>query len=850
MAGTAEKVIRIDRDTGTLRPPVRTAQGFLRVDGWAARPGIYKYVNTQQDEKDGLGRRGMVRYELRPEEEVFRQDSLDGYEGASLTVMHPKKMLDASNALEHEVGSVTTAARRDGDRVAVSMMIKETKAIDRVDRRELNELSPGYKVRLERKSGFEPRYATKDNPKGRFDVIQRDIEVNHLALVDRARGGEDLCVRMDGVDDGAVGRLDWNYLSVADGSHLGGGPGIHAPPPKVTTVEKGHQHTVHCASMSGRTSYELAEGDEDGHDHAYVKLADGSYIITENSGHSHSLLLEQRVDFDPDQPRAEDGKFGEGGGGAGKAATAAHDSHMKLVASLKGDKSLSAEKQIHESHLARLGADKNAHIAAGDRAAAKNVGYAVEDAHSEHARNVSKIANASGSAEDHAYAAAAHAKARDVSPKGGGRFKGHDQWSKEHAAKAGSATPSDANAKDDAAARARGFKDRHEEAKSKAYTEQTNREHEARAQRLGFRDSKHEMEAKRNGIAEQIMKAHAEKSAAPKTGGPKLRSATEEKDLEALARREEAAMGAKMRAGTRAEEAAHSLKQIKAESAKRGPAPTVPSTISLVNANKMHKSAKPARKDELDGSQQFAGGAHARAGGATTTSVTGERFDAASLRPGAKTMDPEEQIRSLKAQLAESEKEASTAKNGLTEQTARADRAEATVKTHEDTISELNTKLVAGATALETEAIREQAERADAAEAAVREFDSRFDSAVNERTAIIRRSLTVMGPEFNPDRMSNREIQAIVVKRLDSAADISSKQTDAYIAGRFDSLVDTHNKTARSLSRAGAVITSGTRSDSTVASRVDARDERTNKWRNQWREPLPNSREARDKKGA
>lgn len=215
-------------------------------------------------------------------------------------------------------------------------------------------------------------------------------------------------------------------------------------------------------------------------------------------------------------------------------------------------------------------------------------------------------------------------------------------------------------------------------------------------------------------------------------------------------------------------------------------------------------------------------------------------------------MDPEEQIRSLKAQLAESEKVMKERTDALTEQTARADRAEAAVKTHEDTINELSTKLEAGAEALETQAIREQAERADAAEAQIREFDQRFDRAVQERTAIIRRAMMVMGPDFNPDSMTNREIQAIVVKRLDSAADVSSKQTDAYLSGRFDSLVELHGKTARSLTRAGAAISGNTsaRTDSTTASRADAREERKNAWRNQWREPLPNSRDARDKKGA
>lgn len=567
------QVLRID--AGTLRPPVRTSQGFLRVDGLVARSGIYEYVNTKEDEADGLGKVGDVRYELRPESEVYRADVLAQYDGAPITVMHPKKMLDPKNVRAFEVGHVSGPGRRDGDRVGISMMIKDAKAIDRVDRRELVQLSPGYKCKLEEKAGFAPEYASRTNPRGYYNFIQRDITVNHIALVDRARGGEDLQIRMDAADMRcSVERGDCGCASSC---------GCDAPSPyelaegiveqalgigKVYTDSvDGHQHIID--GTSGRTSYATSVGSDAGHDHAFVQNRDGSYLVLDNAGHSHALMREAPAEIvELDAVRVDDGDTEQ-------AVAVAAVAEMPPVEKTDGEDSAGASSQ-------RL-----------------------------------------------------------------------------------------------------------------------------------------------DGMGPQVRPVPAEK----------------------------------------------------------------------------------------------------RAGAGTI-------------------METEEQIRSLKAQLAESEKLAKERMDALDEHQARADRAEARATTLEQQARELETRLAAGASALETDAIREQAERADRAETVVRDNEARFDAAVRERTATIRRALVVMGDEFNPDRMSSREIQSIVVKRLDSGADISLKVTDAYIAGRFDSLVELHQKTARSLSRAGGILgaTRNDRADTTTTTRSDGREARASSWRNQWKQPLPSSR--------
>jgi hypothetical protein len=189
------KAYREDRGE-QLRSPVRTSRGELRVDGYVSRAGIYPYADPAYP--------GGTRFELRPLEEVSRADALGGFEGAPLTANHPTHEITATNRRAYAVGTATSGARMDGDRVAASMVITDLATIAKVESGELVELSPGYKAMIVKQSGTDKRYASASNPEGRYDCIQRDIEINHLALVPRARGGSDLRVRMDGVDDAAV----------------------------------------------------------------------------------------------------------------------------------------------------------------------------------------------------------------------------------------------------------------------------------------------------------------------------------------------------------------------------------------------------------------------------------------------------------------------------------------------------------------------------------------------------------------------------------------------------------------------------------------------------------------------
>lgn len=170
---------RVQRyDLGTLQKPRELDNGFLLVEGYASRVGTYDY----QDDKGGR------RVELRLEEDVFAQPSLDTFVGAAFTDDHPADFVDVTNADGLLVGTVLSAVR-DGDYVRTQMVITDAETIAKMKAGK-RELSVGYTVEHDETPGEHPKF-------GKYDAIQRDIRVNHLALVDEGRAGPKAAVRMD-----------------------------------------------------------------------------------------------------------------------------------------------------------------------------------------------------------------------------------------------------------------------------------------------------------------------------------------------------------------------------------------------------------------------------------------------------------------------------------------------------------------------------------------------------------------------------------------------------------------------------------------------------------------------------
>lgn len=170
----------------------RTPQGFLRFDVYAGRTGLQKYRRAD----------GSMLTEFRPPDEVFSADTMASLRGAPFTDDHPKEFVTVDNArdlMRGFVGDVIERVPGEGglefQRATVTVTDKDT--VEKIERGKLD-VSLGYRVQLDWTPGeFNGQ---------KYDAVQRKIIVNHLALVDRARGGPEVRLRLDGDDAILVGQ--------------------------------------------------------------------------------------------------------------------------------------------------------------------------------------------------------------------------------------------------------------------------------------------------------------------------------------------------------------------------------------------------------------------------------------------------------------------------------------------------------------------------------------------------------------------------------------------------------------------------------------------------------------------
>ncbi len=154
-----------------------TDEGYLVDHPIVTSVGIFVYHNP-----DGSERR-----ELRLPEEVFAEKSLASYKGKPIIVTHDAGYVDTDNVKDESIGTILSEGYRDGDDVRAEIIIHDT---DSLKKYKMRELSCGYNLRLDETPGV-----WEGQP---YDAIQRDIEINHLALVDKARVGEQARLNIDG----------------------------------------------------------------------------------------------------------------------------------------------------------------------------------------------------------------------------------------------------------------------------------------------------------------------------------------------------------------------------------------------------------------------------------------------------------------------------------------------------------------------------------------------------------------------------------------------------------------------------------------------------------------------------
>jgi len=160
-----------------------TSEGYLRVWCRAARTGTQLYRRA-----DGSQTR-----EYRPPEEVGNPESLSTFGMKPATWGHPPVLLDAANTKQFQVGYSGSQVRYNDGFVEVALVVTDQDAIEKIKRKDASEVSAGYKVDFDPTPGITPEGEE-------YAGIQRNIRVNHIAIVPRGRAGPEVRLLLDRMD--------------------------------------------------------------------------------------------------------------------------------------------------------------------------------------------------------------------------------------------------------------------------------------------------------------------------------------------------------------------------------------------------------------------------------------------------------------------------------------------------------------------------------------------------------------------------------------------------------------------------------------------------------------------------
>lgn len=171
------RVVRLD--SAPLDKAYYTDEGYLVDRPILTSIGIFEYTNPD----------GSIRRELRIPEEVFKPESLKSYRGKPIVITHDAGLITKDNVHENSVGTILSEGYRSGNDVRAEIVIHDTDAMKDAG---LKELSLGYNLDLDETPGV-----WNGQP---YDAIQRNIIINHLALVMDARAGDQARLNIDSRD--------------------------------------------------------------------------------------------------------------------------------------------------------------------------------------------------------------------------------------------------------------------------------------------------------------------------------------------------------------------------------------------------------------------------------------------------------------------------------------------------------------------------------------------------------------------------------------------------------------------------------------------------------------------------
>lgn len=171
--------VEIRNDGNKLK---RNENGFVRIPVYATRIGVFEYLDAK----------GNVIREGRLPQEVFNHESMQTIKGIPVTNDHPDiGLVDTNNAKQFTVGFTSDRVDvAENKYIMTEITITDEMMIREIEANKL-QVSMGYTVEKEDSKG--------EIDGETYDVIQKNIRYNHLAIVEVGRAGEEVRVRLDSI---------------------------------------------------------------------------------------------------------------------------------------------------------------------------------------------------------------------------------------------------------------------------------------------------------------------------------------------------------------------------------------------------------------------------------------------------------------------------------------------------------------------------------------------------------------------------------------------------------------------------------------------------------------------------
>lgn len=165
-------------DTSYIKDYGETSEGYLTVQVPITRPGVFPY--QRQD--------GTVQMEAKLPDEIFSDRTLRSARSKPVTDEHPNEPVTVDNYQSYAKGMSHTDARIEDLKLYVSVTVTDKDLIQKVHDGK-REISIGFLSDVVAEQGTYNGQA--------YEFVQRNIEINHIAIVDQGRAGPEVAIRSD-----------------------------------------------------------------------------------------------------------------------------------------------------------------------------------------------------------------------------------------------------------------------------------------------------------------------------------------------------------------------------------------------------------------------------------------------------------------------------------------------------------------------------------------------------------------------------------------------------------------------------------------------------------------------------